>query len=115
MSRYKTGDLVWVAGFGPERAGVILRSCNDIEVWVAGGACWRVEVQNMPGELNEGWICLERYLRPRRDDYQQHEPHVTRTELDSVIRTEGPAQGVTPRETEKAILFGLRYGSKLRA
>jgi hypothetical protein len=37
-------------------------------------------------------VAAEPWLRPRRDDYQQHEPRVTREELDSVIRTEGPVE-----------------------
>lgn len=93
---YKPGDLVWArakiacAGVAKgEYAGVVVHKCN---CWLASQCCdGGYEVSGIPLPRGHTHACVAtNNLRPRRDDYQQHEPRVSQAELDSVIRTEGP-------------------------
>lgn len=80
--KFKSGDPVWVRSEGPpnddppkgEHAGVVLGEYD----WPFGWphTSYQVEV----GESTP-WVCAEPCLRPRRDDYQQHEPRVSREDL----------------------------------
>lgn len=90
-SRFKTGDPVWARSRGMyypagEYPAVLLR----IDYWVGPQAVWIMDVFTMPGME---YTCGESQLRPRRDDYQQHEPLGRMTDTDKPLAdqpTEAP-------------------------
>lgn len=76
--KFKPGDLVWVhvepnspcyqrkiLGLG-EYQGVVIRYAWEHPKW---GTVWDVEIAGESGE----WESDAAHMRPRRDDYQQHE------------------------------------------
>lgn len=76
--KFKSGDLVWAQTwpYGKEVAAVVVS---------VAGKCrsdhWIYYVESL---LNKGEVC-EPYIRPRRDDYQQHEPLGRRADLDKPL------------------------------
>lgn len=77
--KFKINDPVWAQSNGTnfppgEMAATILAVVTD-KTDKAYGGDYRIDLQLHPLPRNgKGWLVFERRLRPRRDDYQQHEP-----------------------------------------
>ena len=90
-AKFKPGDPVWARSDGSifpagEYAAVIL-SLKDEHCPGHNAAWYRLDVFAIgPAPFGDGWILCEHYIRPRRDDYQQHEPRVSWTDLRDSLR-----------------------------
>jgi hypothetical protein len=76
--KFKAGDPVWVKHTDTRREypAFIIKFLNDI---CPGHNAWLYElsIEGFPGQ----WDSCEPWIRPRRDDYQQHEPLGSRADL----------------------------------
>lgn len=101
MSMFKPGDPVWVKSLGPamhdeipagEHAGVVEKYCDAfMRIFFIPG--YEVELcEHRPSHI----CAAEHRLRPRRDDYQQHEPLGSRSKL-----TEPKAPDLTEQAVEE--------------
>jgi hypothetical protein len=83
--KFKAGDPVWVKHNETRREypAFIIQFLNII---CPGHGAWFYElsIEGFPGR----WDCCEPWLRPRRDDYQQHEPLGSRADLTKPIMTD---------------------------
>ena len=83
MSRtYKPGDEVWIKDWekgGQEIAGTVVSEpiglCLSHFDLIYG--CETI--------ASEKWRCCASILRPRKDDYQQHERLVTKADIDTLV------------------------------
>jgi hypothetical protein len=90
--KFNLGDLVWIRSLGPpeddpaagEYPGCII---GPAELWQIkpGFTGYRCEV---PFDTKV-WIVAGQRLRPRRDDYQQHEPRMTWEDIKILATTPG--------------------------
>lgn len=103
--KFKPGDPVWAHTIGGlygisagEYAAVVLGICNGSKcLFHEGGKCYQIDVLEIKSPVpDQNWCSHEDALRPRRDDYQQHEPRVTRADLDRALNA--------PLEKEKVTL-----------
>ena len=74
--KFKPGDLVWVRSSGPPRDGLPVGEYPGQVSTIYQGPLQSlvncpIYIVNVPEKLP--WVCAETVLRPRRDDYQQHE------------------------------------------
>lgn len=79
--KFKPGDPVWATlANGGEVPAVI--------DWIAPYAPYTCTEGHTVYNLRDGddvGDCCEPFIRPRRDDYQQHEPLGSRADLDNLI------------------------------
>lgn len=77
--KFKPGDPVWVRTRGIPEATAGEYPAVILGVSTSRGLPWyRIDVITVRGRI---WIANERNLRPRRDDYQQHEGLGSRDDL----------------------------------
>lgn len=92
--KFKAGDPVWVLSVSTERptgeyAGVII-AVTDKLCTAHDAILYGVEIPFCPHPTGiAGWAVCEPYLRPRRDDYQQHEPLGSKKDLDKILSEDG--------------------------
>lgn len=89
VPKFKAGDPVWVRSEGDNAAageykGEIIKTA-EVPICPQGAFQYRVNIEGCPSPTNKAWIACEHYLRPRRDDYQQHEPLGNRADLDKPL------------------------------
>lgn len=94
MTKFKPGDPVWVRSNGSraapgEYAGVV--------TGVEEHGYYHVDIPACRHPLGCEWTSHERFLRPRRDDYQQREPLGSRRDLDLILKE--PSHVVLDKET----------------
>lgn len=93
--KFSPGDPVWARSTGRnlknqppagEYAATVLE--EDSPDW------YRIEILSYLNPLTSDHVfwCKGKHLRPRRDDYQQHEPRSTRDDLDQILSTPQPVQ-----------------------
>jgi hypothetical protein len=84
--KFQVGDPVWAMTFpdGRETAAIVATIAGTCP---AGHTVYGLENE----VLGFGHGC-EPYIRPRRDDYQQHEPRVTRADIDQIINQPEPIE-----------------------
>lgn len=93
MNTYNPGDPVWARASRllpvGEHAAVVIERLDHFLSGCCGGVGYTLDVLNYPCSVpgKHWWACLCR-LRPRRDDYQQHEPLGTRQDLGVDFRKE---------------------------
>jgi hypothetical protein len=81
--KFKAGDPVWAKHTETRREypAFIIQflniTCPGHDAWL-----YELSIESFPGR----WACCESWLRPRRDDYQQHEPLGSRADLDKPAR-----------------------------
>lgn len=89
--KFSPGDLVWIRTYAKmekrippgEHAAIVVRLYFTGE----DGQYYLIDVPSFPARqyepsaLTDMWVANERYLRPRRDDYQQHEGLGSRDKL----------------------------------
>jgi hypothetical protein len=84
--KFKPGDPVWARSNGynfpvGEYTAIVIRAtginCPNHSV-----PYYDIEIETVPLPAGfDHWVICERFLRPRRDDYQQHEPRVSQEDL----------------------------------
>jgi len=85
--RYNPGDPVWARNVGfnemprGEHVAVIIGSEKRLSHMTPCGDVYAVDVQGQPPPPSGPWVFCVCCLRPRRDDYQQHEPIGARKDL----------------------------------
>lgn len=97
--KFNPGDPVWVRSEGDhcprgELAGVISSFFGKRPTSrYAGDQHWRVQIAGVPCPYNDaGWVVPETLIRPRRDDYQQHEPRTTMRDVRDSLRDNLPVK-----------------------
>lgn len=88
--KFKAGDPVWARSEGDnapsgEYKGIILYQEKGSLCFLHNRFEYRVEIEGVPSPETRPWLICECYLRPRRDDYQQHEPLGSRKDLDKPL------------------------------
>lgn len=96
--KYKPGDPVWARHTGysdkPKHITLLPRPAGEYPAVIVGVSPYfmiqfedslPVYMIDLEGE-SSGWLCREDFLRPRRDDYQQHEPRTTREGLNVALQ-----------------------------
>lgn len=83
--KYNPGDPVWAFSDGSrfpagEYAGIVIGPTEGGEVLLAD---YRIDIPSLPPPKGDGWLLCQNRLRPRRDDYQQHEPLGSMDKIDS--------------------------------
>lgn len=85
--KFKVGDPVWARSAAGdvnppgEYVGTVVRT-TDVVCPSHNAPFYGVEIPDLPVESPlKAWLVCESRLRPRRDDYQQHEPRVRRSDL----------------------------------
>ncbi len=90
MPKFSPGDPVWVKHDGRrfgtvrEYPAVIAEISPDhpLTFLVSPTPVYGIEVEGVPRPASgRPWVVSEPCLRPRRDDYQQHEPCMSMAEL----------------------------------